>query len=165
MSFVVVLWGCGNNKSDSDNTEPIDSTEAQVMDDEMPATGSFGMKITDEGAISLADMMSKLSTTDSFQTKIIGQVSEVCQAKGCWMTMDVANEVSMRIRFKDYGFFVPKNCAGKEAVLQGQVKKSIISVEELRHYAEDAGKTAEEIAAITEPEDEISFLADGVIIR
>ena len=35
----------------------------------------------------------------------------------------------------------------------------------LRHYAEDAGKTEEEIMTITEPEYVLSFTANGVIIQ
>jgi hypothetical protein len=38
-------------------------------------------------------------------------------------------------------------------------------VETLRHYAEDEGKSKEEIAAITEPVTEYTFEAVGVIIR
>jgi hypothetical protein len=38
-------------------------------------------------------------------------------------------------------------------------------VEMLRHFAEDAGQTQEEIDAITEPEVEWSFEATGVYIR
>jgi len=35
----------------------------------------------------------------------------------------------------------------------------------LRHYAEDAGKSEEEIMTITEPEYVLTFTADGVIIQ
>ena len=38
------------------------------------------------------------------------------------------------------------------------------SVDELRHYAEDKGAPAEEIAAITEPKRELRMTADGVVI-
>jgi len=71
----------------------------------------------------------------------------------------------MRITFRDYGFFVPKDASGKEVIIQGIAKKEVTSVEELRHYAEDAGESEEAIAAITEPEENIVFVADGVIIR
>jgi hypothetical protein len=35
----------------------------------------------------------------------------------------------------------------------------------LKHYAEDAGKSADEIALITEPSYDVNFIADGVIIK
>ena len=75
------------------------------------------------------------------------------------------NQDTILVRFKDYGFFVPKE--GQEnnrVVMQGKAKKDTISVDLLRHYAEDAGKSAQEIEKINEPEYNISFLADGVII-
>ncbi|PDH42356.1 MAG: DUF4920 domain-containing protein, partial [Rhodothermaeota bacterium MED-G19] len=34
-----------------------------------------------------------------------------------------------------------------------------------RHYAEDAGKSSEEINKIIEPEISMTFLAEGVLIR
>lgn len=70
----------------------------------------------------------------------------------------------MMVRFKDYGFFMPMDIEGRTVILDGYAKKDIISVDELRHYAEDANKSAEEIAAITEPEEELGFLAHGVIL-
>ena len=49
--------------------------------------------------------------------------------------------------------------------INGILSSEITSVKELRHYAEDAGKSKEEIDLITEPEITISFLADGVLIK
>jgi len=37
-------------------------------------------------------------------------------------------------------------------------------VDELRHYAEDEGNSAEEMTKIREPEEELKFMADGLII-
>ena len=71
----------------------------------------------------------------------------------------------MMVRFKDYGFFVPtKGLEGRRAVMQGYASKETTDVATLRHYAEDAGKSKEEIAKITEPETSLMFLADGVLI-
>jgi hypothetical protein len=89
----------------------------------------------------------------------------VCQAKGCWMKLDLGNNETMRVTFKDYGFFVPKDAKGREVVIEGVALKSLTPVDELQHYAKDAGKTAEEIAAITEPVQELSFEAVGVLMR
>src|SRR5690606_35485084 len=87
------------------------------------------------------------------------------QVKGCWVTMQTGEGESMRVTFKDYAIFLPKDVGGKTAVLEGYAFVDTTSVEMLRHYAEDAGETEEAIAAITEPEVDIRFLADAVIIR
>lgn len=49
-------------------------------------------------------------------------------------------------------------------MLEGDAKRKQLSVAQLKHYAEDAGKPAEEIAKITEPKTDINIIADGVIV-
>ncbi len=103
---------------------------------------------------------------DSLNVKIEAKINETCQKKGCWMTVDMENGEEMRVRFKDYGFFVPlEGVDGKMAVMEGVAFTDTLSVEFLKHLAEDAGKTEEQIAAINEPEVGVNFEARGVIIR
>jgi hypothetical protein len=90
-------------------------------------------------------------------------IVDVCPKKGCWMRV-TDGEQELFVRFQDYGFFVPMNAAGREVVMHGTSVAQVASVEELRHYAEDAGKSAEEIAAITEPETRVTYFADSVYI-
>lgn len=93
------------------------------------------------------------------------KVNTVCQVKGCWMTLKSADvDIEIFVKFKDYGFFMPLDLAGQEIIAHGIVSKTITPVDELRHYAEDAGKTKEEVAAITEPKEEYKMIADGVVI-
>ena len=68
------------------------------------------------------------------------------------------------MRFKDYGFFVPKNISGKKVVLDGRVRIDTTSVAQLRHFAEDAGKNKTEIEKITEPETNLNYEARSVIV-
>jgi len=81
------------------------------------------------------------------------------------MKVDMGNGSTLRVTFKDYGFFVPKDIVGKTVVFEGQAKVETVPVETLRHYAEDAGKSQEEIAAITSPEEKINFVASGVMVN
>ena len=101
----------------------------------------------------------------SSKLKIEGEILSSCPMKGCWMKISVENDTVL-VRFKDYGFFVPKNgIEGKSTIINGNISVDTLSVAQLQHYAEDAGKTKEEIDLITEPEITISFLADGVLIK
>ena len=93
-----------------------------------------------------------------------GTITDVCAVKGCWMRVRDGDE-ELFVRFQDYGFFVPRNAAGHRVAMHGTTVRQLTSVEELRHYAEDAGKSAEEIAAITEPEERVIFFADSVYIE
>lgn len=127
---------------------------------------SFGAVIDAQNALPYEALIPKMASTDSLQVKVTGKVSEVCQKKGCWMTLvsDQPNVPEMRVTFKDYAFFMPKDLSGKHVVVDGYAYVETTSVDMLRHYAEDAGKSKEEIAAITEPKRELSFEASGVLI-
>ena len=131
-------------------------------------TNSFGAGVSKpDAAISFADVNAQLETADSAMVIMRAKVGEVCQAKDCWMNIvDAAGttEGEMFVQFQDYGFFMPKDIAGREVIVEGKAYKQETSVEELKHYAEDAGKSAEEIAAITEPVMEKKFMATGVVL-
>jgi hypothetical protein len=124
----------------------------------------LGKKINEKNAISAAEFKQKMAKADSMDVKFEAYVSSVCQKKGCWVNVDLGNNETMMVRFKDYGFFMPKDCSGQKAIFQGKAFKEVISVAQLRHYAEDAGKSKEEIEKITEPENRLSFEAEGVIL-
>lgn len=130
-----------------------------------PIPGIYGESITIEGVTNTEAMVSQVESNGTFEGKIAGEIKEVCTKKGCWMTMDLPNGESMRITFKDYGFFVPTNSQGFPIVLEGVAILTETDVATLQHFAEDQGKTAEEVAAITEPKREITFEATGVVIK
>lgn len=125
----------------------------------------FGKKIDESGAISMAELLEKTADGKEVHVKVYGKVEEVCQTKGCWMLIDKGNGTTMRVKFKDYGFFVPKNCAGKTAIIEGKAFFRTVTVDELKHYAEDAGKSKDEIEAIKEPQKALAFEAEGVILK
>jgi len=124
----------------------------------------FGDTITSDGVMDQEVFLAKINEVDSMPAKLAVTINEACKKKGCWMTVDLGNETEMLVRFKDYGFFVPMNSDGSEAIIEGIARKKVISVDDLKHLAQDAGKSEEEIAAITEPEIRLSFEAFGVLI-
>ncbi|AUC21935.1 DUF4920 domain-containing protein [Polaribacter sejongensis] len=129
---------------------------------------SFGEKIALDNAITSEELLAKfktMKTGDTINVKFASSIKEVCSKKGCWMKLPLNEETETMVRFKDYGFFMPLDSQGKEVVLNGKAFVQETSVEELQHYAEDAGKTKEEIAKITEPKKEFTFEADGVLMR
>ena len=125
----------------------------------------FGDTIDVSEPMTMAEFRTAIDGKESLQAKIEAPINAACQKKGCWMTLDMGDEQEMLVRFKDYGFFVPLDCAGNTAIIEGTASVETISVEELQHYAEDEGKSAEEIAAITEPETQMTFEATGVAIK
>ncbi|NNE29461.1 MAG: DUF4920 domain-containing protein [Saprospiraceae bacterium] len=147
-----VLHSCGQEQA---------STEEAIIHS---GPEYFGEKIETAGAVSLAQLHEKLAGKDSVNITLQATVESVCQAKGCWMNLVGGDSVNGEIfvKFKDYGFFMPMDIAGQEVVLDGIAYKELTSVDELRHYAEDAGASQEEMDAITEPKEELKFMAHGV---
>jgi len=125
---------------------------------------TFGDKITDKDFVLADEFLEKLGNNDSLEIKLKAPITSVCQKKGCWMHVDLGNGKSMMVRFKDYGFFVPMDAAGDEVIMQGKAFKEVLSVEMLRHYAEDAGKSKAEIEKINQAEEILTFEASGVIV-
>ena len=124
----------------------------------------FGEEVKPGDVKPAAKMEAAMGDKKAADMKIEGKVVDVCKKKGCWMTLQMPNGDPMRVTFKDYAFFMPMDIVGKNVVLDGIAKKQTISVETLRHYAEDAKKSPEEIAKITDPKKELAFEAKGVVI-
>jgi hypothetical protein len=160
----VYLSAC--NSSTSENQERTDqSNQTEINSETQSKEEKYGAEITLENAIAVSEIPALLAKQDSAEIKVIGKIGECCQTKGCWMKVPISDTQDMLVRFKDYGFFVPMDSEGKEIVMEGLVKREVIPVAQLRHYAEDAGKTKEEIEKITEDEVKISFMATGVVIK
>ena len=106
-----------------------------------------------------------LKKGDTINVQFKSTIKSVCKKKGCWMKLILNNEEVSFVKFKDYGFFVPLNADSNEAIVNGKAFVEIVSVDELRHYAKDGGKSKEDIAKITKPEITYSFLASGVYIK
>jgi len=131
------------------------------------AVQSFGETITPDGAIPLKKLAKKMAGQESVEVKLVGTVESVCKKKGCWMNVLAPGSKKAEplfVQFKDYGFFMPLDCEGRKVIIQGTAYKSVTTVDELRHFAEDAGKSQAEIEAITEPLEEVKFMASGVLM-
>ena len=121
-------------------------------------------------AINSASLPQKSTTIKNILTSqpavnditIVGEVKSVCSVKGCWMKLDAGNGQEVMVKFKDYAFFMPKDCAGKTVTCTGKAYKQIVSIEEQKHLAEDAGKSKKEIRKIKTPKEEYRFEASGV---
>ncbi len=129
---------------------------------------SFGEKMKADGYISNAIMSGKyeaMAINDTVAIKFSGQIIDVCQAKGCWMRLQLKNGSTTMVRFKDYGFFMPKDSAGKTAIVNGLAFVEEMTVADQKHYAKDGGKSDAEIAKITEPKKVYGFEASGVLLK
>lgn len=139
--FLIVLFSCqSGQKADYD---------------------SFGDVISKEGTTRLENITGRLSVGDSIPTKLVATIDQVCQMKGCWMTLKTSDSSAVRVTFKDYGFFVPKDAGGKEVIIEGTATLKKLDRATAEHYAEDAGKVLEADTDLTE----LSVVATGVLIK
>lgn len=148
LGFLTILFACGGNQSKQVTIETY-----------------YGQEISNQDVDAYEAVKDEVSLVGNVAAKIEGTILSTCAKKGCWMEL-LAEEDTVMVRFTDYGFFVPTEGAeGKNAIIQGEAFFDTLSVELLQHYAEDAGKSEEEILEITEPKYVMSFTADGVIIQ
>jgi len=155
--FGITMLSAQNSQSENEQTAV-----------EPTALPSFGMQIDANNVISATEMSEKyagLKVADTLQTKFVAKVTEVCQSKGCWMRLELENGQETMVRFKDYGFFMPKDITGKEVIVNGLAFVEEMSVKDQKHYAKDGGKTEAELAAITTPKKTLGFEADGVLLK
>jgi hypothetical protein len=140
---------------------------AQEMKTEV-AYATFGDRISDKNALSKEEMLAKfdkLSQGDTIDVKFKSKIKEVCKEKGCWMSLDLANNKEVFVKFKDYAFFVPKNAGDEEVIISGKAYVSMETVEDLKHYAKDGGKSQAAIDSIIAPKVKYLLMADGVLIK
>jgi len=152
MTTILFLTACGETKT------------AEQVAEEKATNQIFGEKITADDALTFNQLLTKMDQLDSMETKVTGTVESVCKKKGCWVNIVSEDGREMFVKFKDYGFFLPKDCEGRKVVMEGKAFRETTSVDELQHYAEDEGASKEEIAKITEPKDELKFMASGVML-
>jgi hypothetical protein len=161
LSFFVLLAFTVSCQKNSLNAM---KTTYELVGEAKEVPGNYGNLVKEKGVISTAELLTKVESTGKFEGKITGVIQEVCTKKGCWFTMALPNGSSMRVTFKDYGFFIPTNSQGFPITLEGVATLTETDVETLRHFAEDQGKSKEDVEAIKASKKEITFEATGVHI-
>ncbi|MDQ1096328.1 MULTISPECIES: DUF4920 domain-containing protein [Chryseobacterium] len=128
-------------------------------------TYGSGVNASAESKAITVDKLNKKLKKDNKKVEnvaIKGKVTDVCDKKGCWLTIETEDNSQFFVKMKDYAFFVPTALKGKNVVLEGSAERKVTSVDEQKHYAEDAKKPQAEIDAITQPKEEIRFVANGI---
>ncbi len=136
---------------------------ANAQDAIKPAeTGTVYGTVTETGeAIKVGKLESSIKD-NKFEGKIMGQVTEVCQTKGCWIKLKKADGTDLMVKAKDHGFYMPADIVGKMVVVEGSASVKEVSEKMRKHFAEDAGKSKEEIEKIKGTSKEVMFSATGV---
>ncbi len=141
----IALGACAQTKEKTPATKGV--VYGVVADEKVPVA-------PDELAGKLVD--------NKYEGQLKAKVVEVCKAEGCWIKVQRKDGTAMMVRAKDHAFLMPENIVGKTVLIDGNATVKETTEEMRRHYAEDAGKSKEEIAKIKGSEKDIQFSARGV---
>ncbi len=134
------------------NSEPVAVTETHEI---------FGEVFTEpKNLLTLNEVITNEEEYIGKEIIVEATIAEVCQDKGCFFVAQ-SGESTARITFIDYSFFVPTDSQGKKVTLAGTFSKKVISEEDAKHFAEDAGKDP---GAVKGDQIEYSIVATSVSI-
>lgn len=130
---------------------------------------SFGepLQLSAAEARSVGQVVGDADALAGQHIRVNGVVTDVCQSMGCWMKVaDDAGGEPLFVKFTcpSEGRLIPTDAVGKLAIVEGELKVKTISVDEARHYAEESGADAAKVAAITEPQRQITLAAPSAIV-
>jgi hypothetical protein len=150
----------------------------QPADDQQPpeeavsvAYMSFGEMVAEEGpALAPADLTADPHAYHGQTVRIEGTIRQVCQQAGCWITLDNPAGEPVRVHVPrdaagDYAWTFPMDLGPRRAIIEGTARADTLSVDEQRHYAEDAGRPEGEIEAIDQEAFTASVLARGALVE
>ena len=134
-----------------------------------PAAHNTDTEVIKRGA-AIANDAERVAFTDALKEPakyagkavvIEGVVNRVCKMEGCWMEIAPgADAASIRVTFKNHGFFVPKDADGTRFRAVGEFTVKKLDKEMVEHLAKEDGAKVK-----TNPDgtaDEVTFIATGV---
>jgi pyruvate/2-oxoglutarate dehydrogenase complex dihydrolipoamide acyltransferase (E2) component len=122
-----------------------------------------GEKLKGAQKVELATLLKSPGELDGKTVLVEAKVRKACERKGCWMELAGDGKgPGVRVTFKDYGFFVPLDSAGRSAKVEGTVKVAALSEETAKHYESEG-------ATVPRGKDgkpsEVQLIATGVELR
>lgn len=157
-TLAVSLQSCGSNEETTEE-------QTEAVEEAAPAYTAYGDEFDANSPISIADFATSMQGQENMEGLVIeATISEVCQEEGCWMRVKHEGGEDIFVTFNDHQFVIPKDLMDNKVVIYGTGMKKTVSVADQQHYAADAGASAKEIAAITEPKDEIQINATGLLV-
>ncbi len=142
------------------------STSAQEAIPEAVKGQQYGAGVSDKNMFNVYtpdQIIEELESKENLENVVIrAKVTGVCEKRGCWLDLENTQNKRVFVKMKDYAFFLPMSILGKTVLIDGEVHKNIISVKELRHYAEDAKNSKKEIKKIKKAKTEYRVISNGI---
>jgi hypothetical protein len=132
---------------------------AGSAEEPLPEGRDFGAGLTLARTTPLGEVLAAPERYAKGGVLLRGRLTDVCTKKGCW-TVLADGDTHVRVRFQDYGFFLPPDALGAQALVEGVAEIRTLSEREARHIA--AESRGGDPAAVSGPQREIGFVATGV---
>jgi hypothetical protein len=100
----------------------------------------LGSPIHSDQMVPLANIAKDTTKYAKTTVKTEGRITSVCQAMGCWMEISDASGEA-HIRMSGHSFFIPKDAAGRRAIVEGTVLARPDNGTCEKEAAEATGKT------------------------
>ncbi|MCB9611069.1 MAG: DUF4920 domain-containing protein [Sandaracinus sp.] len=150
--FVSLLVGCASTPGpNAGPTEPAPEAPAAA-----PSEQTFGQALSDRATTPLTELAASPEGFVGQVVKTEGEIAQVCQRMGCWMEMRAEGVAPVRVPMAGHSFFLPRDVAGRHAVVEGQLALRTLSAAE-REHLESEGASATGNA--------LEIVATGVVIR
>ncbi len=156
--FLCLAAACNMNSNKLSDSAKADSTTV---------ANKFGLQFESKEPVSADQLVEKVNAKRSFNGVVEGKITAVCKKAGCWANIETADGNKLKVLFRNADgseFGIDKNSIGKKLIAHGVGYLDTTTVEMLRHYAADDGKSKEEIDKINSPEIVVGFTADGAQI-
>jgi hypothetical protein len=163
-ALALLLSACGGGDAPAESDSPPAPVEVAAAGDVVGAAPAAGAVLPASEVIARADEL------DGQVIRVEGEIAEVCQMAGCWLTFHNEAGVPFRVAVPreeggGYEFTFPTDIAGSNIVVEGTLDVTETDAATRRHLAEDGGASPEEVAAITEPERTVVLNATGARIE
>ncbi len=125
------------------------------------------MRLPETDTLPLEKVLAQPTEFDGKFIRVSGTVSQVCEAMGCWMEMkDAASGKTLFVKFTcpTEGRLIPMDAIGHQAVVEGKLDVTQISEDEARHYKEEAGASAAEVAKIVGPQKQLRMGSPAALV-
>lgn len=99
------------------------------------SAATYGRPMPEGDALPVTGLLAQAERHSGHAMKFSGRITQVCQAKGCWVMLD-ANGTGIRVK-TGHEFFLPKDASGT-AVVFGELKPVELSADQAQHYNDES---------------------------
>ncbi len=111
----------------------------------MAADTRLGAAPATDGAIGVAQAVSRRENLVGKKILVRGRIVEVCQMAGCWVALrDADGDAAIRVKVADGEIVFPKESVGKSAVVEGKLERFKLTRDQAmareKHEADEQGR-------------------------